>query len=120
MHPQDFKHEHEQAIGQLQQQLSSAKHGLSERDEIIERFKQVSAADAMPSVTTTMYENQTLNTMSPGPAQNGSSPVQAYSKYVALSHEHNKLKREYTKVQAEWEQVGPQQTCLSCIIGILS
>ena len=104
VHLQDFKHEHEQAIGQLQQQLSSAKHGLSERDEIIQRFKQVSAADAMPSIPTGMYENQPLNTMSP--AQNGSSPVQAYSKYVALSHEHNKLKREHAKLHAEWEQVG--------------
>lgn len=105
VHVQAFKHEHEQALGQLQRQLSSAKQGLAERDDIIQRFKQVSANDGVPSLATALHENQA---MSPGPSQNGTSPVQVYSKYVALSQEHNKLRREHQKLQAEWEQVSMQ------------
>ena len=110
MHVQAFKLEHEQAVTQLQQQLTSAKEGLTERDEIIQRFKQVSGTSVMSSLATPLHENGSMNAMSPGPAQNGSSPVQAYSKYVALSHEYNKLMRQHETLQAEWEQVGLYST----------
>lgn len=99
---QAFNVEHEQTVGQLQQQLSAAKQGLVERDEIIQRFKEVTAADAMPPMTTAQHGSPSPHITA---AQNGSSPVQAYSKYVALSHEHNKLQREHERLQADWEQV---------------
>lgn len=103
---QAFKAEQQQVAAQLQQRLDVAEQACHERDQTIERFKQAMGDSQEPAFLQSQHTlgNGHSNTAAL-PEQSQLSPVQSYSMYVSLVHEHNQLKQDHAKLQAEWEQV---------------
>lgn len=97
---QAFKADQQQASAQLQQRLDTAEQACQERDQTIERFKHAMEDTGNPAL---LQDNSNAATASPALGQQ--SPVQVYSQYVDLVHEHDKLKEQHSRLQADWLQV---------------
>lgn len=96
---QAFKADQQQASAQLQQRLDTAEQACQERDQTIERFKRAMEDTGNPAL------QASSNAATASPALGQQSPVQVYSQYVDLVHEHDKLKQEHSRLQTDWLQV---------------
>ena len=101
---QAFKVEQQQATTQLQQRLDAAEQACQERDQTLQRFKEAMGSDT-DAAALQAYQAEVSSNAAQYPQPGQLSPVQSYSQYVNLLHEHNKLKREHAKLQDEWQQV---------------
>ncbi len=97
---QAFKADQQQASAQLQQRLDTAEQACQERDQTIECFKH-----AMEDTGNPALPQASSNAATASSALGQQSPVQVYSQYVDLVHEHDKLKEEHSRLQADWLQV---------------
>lgn len=96
---QAFKAEQQQVTAELRQRLATAEQACHDRDQTIARFKEAMGQENGEAAFLSAMQSPQVAVRSSG--QGPLSPVQAYSKYVSVMQERDRLKKELEK----WEQV---------------
>ena len=88
---------------ELRQRLAAAEQACHDRDQTIARCKEAMGQENGQAAFMSAMQSPQVAARSSG--REPLSPVQAYSKYVSVMQERDKLKKDLENQTAEWEQV---------------